>query len=203
MAGECPSKEQAAAIEAAVRSKYRDVAEEPEGRFPYPVGRAGALALGYEEAWLDAIPAEVVAAFVGVGDPFRVRRPSRGERVLDAGCGAGFDTFVSSLLVGSTGFAAGTDLCPEMLERPRRALASWEPRNVEFRAASVTSLPYDDASFDVVTSNGVLNLIPDKDAAFREIARVLKPGGTFAAADLLVVEDVPAALLADMDAWST
>ncbi len=203
MAGECPSADRAAEIEAAVREKYRAVARKPGGQFGYPVGRKGAKRLGYEAAWLDGAPADVVAGFVGVGNPLLVCRPGPGQRVLDAGCGCGLDSYVASMLVGPSGRAVGVDLSEEMLERPRRGLAAWGPKNLEFRAASVADLPFEDASFDLVVSNGVLNLVPDKDAAFREIARVLRPGGTFAAADLLVVEDVPQALLADMDAWST
>ncbi len=203
MAGECPSRDRAAQIEAAVREKYRAVARRPDGQFGYPVGREGAERLGYEGAWLDRAPADVVAGFVGVGNPFGVRRPDAGQRVLDAGCGCGLDSYVASMLVGAAGAAVGVDLSEEMLERPRRGLPSWTPRNLEFRAGSIADLPFEDASFDLVVSNGVLNLVPDKDAAFREIARVLRPGGTFAAADLLVVADVPQALLADMDAWST
>jgi SAM-dependent methyltransferase len=187
----------------AVRERYRVAAASPEGRFPYPVGRASAERLGYEPGWLDRIPADVVDRFVGVGNPFRVRRPSAGERVLDVGCGCGLDVFVASILVGARGSAAGIDLTPEMVDRARAAAATWPPRNVSFEAGDVEAMPFPDASFDVVLSNGSLNLAPDKDRAFREIARVLRPGGHLAAADLLVVDTVPPETLASMDAWST
>jgi SAM-dependent methyltransferase len=187
----------------AVRDKYRLCAESPGDRFPYPVGRASAERLGYEAEWLRRIPAPVVDRFVGVGNPFRARRPAWGERVLDVGCGCGLDVFVASILVGARGSATGLDLTPEMVDRARAAAALWPIRNVAFEAGDVEAMPFPDASFDVVVSNGALNLAPDKDRAFREIARVLRPGGHLAAADLLVVDTVPADVLASMDAWST
>ncbi len=184
----------ARALRQAIRGKYRGVARRPEGRFPYPVGRVSALRLGYTREWIDAAPAPVLRRFVGVGNPFRARRPRAGERVLDLGCGAGFDVFVASLLVGASGRAVGVDLA-------RRALRG--TGHAEVRVARAERLPFEAASFDVVISNGALNLVPDKDAAFREAWRVLRPGGIFVAADLLVTEEVPAEVLADMDAWST
>jgi arsenite methyltransferase len=183
----------------AVREKYRSVSVQPEGPFPYPVGRPSALGLGYEPQWLDAVPDDVLDRFVGVGNPFRLVRPEPGQRVLDLGCGSGLDVFVAALLVGAAGRAAGVDLTPEMLAWPRRHARA----NTEFREGTVEALPFDDHSFDLVISNGALNLVPDKDAAFREIFRVLRPGGAFAAADLLVTSTVPEEVLAGLDAWST
>lgn len=197
------SAAEAERLREAVREKYRRVAREPRGHFGYPVGRESALGLGYEEAWLDAIPEPVVEGFVGVGNPFRVRRPRRGERVLDLGCGSGLDAFVAALLVGARGGAVGVDLVPEMLEVAARGASGWEGGNVEFVPADVERLPFEDESFDVVLSNGVLNLVPDKDAAFREARRVLRPSGAFVAADLLVMASIPAEVLASVDAWST
>jgi len=200
---QCLSSERAEALREAVKKTYRAVAVQPAGRFPYPIGRDGATALGYEAAWLDAVPPEVVEAFVGVGNPFQVARPRPGEAVLDVGCGAGLDVFLAALLAGATGRAAGLDLTAEMLDRPRRSLAARRFGNVEFTVGSAEAIPYADASFDLVISNGALNLVPDKDRAFREIRRVLRPGGVFAAADVLVEETVPEALLTAVDAWST
>ncbi len=192
-----------ASIDARIRTKYAQVATRAEGHFPYPVGRASAERLGYEPEWIEAVPAEVVGRFVGVGNPFRVRTPRRGERVLDVGCGCGFDSFVASHLVGAGGEVVGVDLCEEMLDVARRGLTERAALALRFELASATALPFRDAHFDQVISNGVLNLVPDKPAAFREIARVLRPGGVLASADLVVVEDVPKEVLDDPAAWET
>lgn len=191
--------EQADELRRAVREKYRSVAQQPEGPFPYPVGRASALGLGYDPEWLEAVPDDVADRFVGVGNPFSIQRPERGARVLDLGCGSGLDVFVAAALVGAEGHAAGVDLTPEMLEWPWQHAAA----NTEFHEASVEALPFEDHLFDLAISNGALNLVPDKDAAFKEIFRVLAPGGVFAVADLLVTSTVPEEVLKGMDAWST
>ncbi len=190
-------------IRAAILQRYRSVSEIPTGQFPYPVGRESALGLGYQLEWLAAVSPAVVDRFVGVGNPFSVRRPEPGQRVLDVGCGCSLDTFVSGLLVGGDGRSVGVDVTPQMLEWARGALGAWALGNVELKEASVEELPFDDASFDLVTSNGVLNLVPDKADAFAEICRVLRPGGALAAADLLVEETIPAEVLQGKDAWST
>lgn len=189
-------------IIAAVKERYRKVALNPTGHFRYPVGWESALGLGYASEWLDAIPPEVIERFVGVGNPFNVKLPKQGDRVLDVGCGCGMDTFIAALLVGPEGRAVGLDLTVEMLEWPRRAALRSGLTNLKFQEGSAEKLPFDDGSFDLVISNGVLNLTTDKDSAFREISRVLRPKGIFAAADLLIVETVPEEVLADMDAWS-
>jgi SAM-dependent methyltransferase len=191
--------ERAEELRRAVREKYREVSVQPEGPFPYPVGRASAVGLGYEPEWLEAVPADALERFVGVGNPFSVRRPERGARVLDLGCGSGVDVFVAAQLVGAEGRAVGVDLTPEMLAWARRHATG----NVELHEAMIEDLPFPDASFDLAISNGALNLVPDKDAAFREIFRVLKPGGGFAVADLLVTTTVPEEVLKGLDAWST
>mgnify|MGYP001362374262 CR=1 FL=1 len=193
----------AAAICAEIRRKYRAVADSPAGAFPYPIGRESALGLGYEEGWIESIPPEVIDRFVGVGNPFRVESPREGDRVLDLGCGCGLDSFVASRLVGSRGAATGVDLTPEMLEIARRGLPSWPHRNLRFFEASAESLPFDKEAFDLVISNGALNLVADKDAAFRQVRRLLRPGGRFVAADLLIDEAVPEEVLARQDAWSS
>lgn len=187
-------------IRRAVLKKYAEVAADPAGRFPYPVGRDSARTLGYAPEWIDAVPAGVVEAFVGVGNPFRLQRPEPGWSVLDAGCGSGFDAFVAAALVGSSGRVVGLDLSPEMLARAR---AAWPPAWLEFIEGSLERLPFDDGFFDLVISNGVINLAPDKDAAYREIFRVLRPGGRFAAADLVQKKELPPEVLADPEAWST
>jgi arsenite methyltransferase len=190
-------------IRNAVRSKYRAVATEPEGHFPYSIGKESALNLGYDPLLLEKIPDKIVRRFVGVGNPLKIRTPHAGDYVLDAGCGCGMDTLIAALLTGPQGRAFGIDLTEEMLELPRSAAAAFKLGNVEFRAGSIEKLPFEDAVMDLVISNGVLNLIPDKATAFSEIARVLRPEGAFVAADLLVVDTIPDNVLKSMDAWST
>jgi SAM-dependent methyltransferase len=191
------------AIREAVRAKYRAVAAGPAGHFPYPVGREGLARLGYLPGWLAPVPAPLLDGFAGIGNPFGLRLPARGERVLDAGCGAAVDAFVAAHLVGPSGRVAGADLSAEMLAAPRREAARSGPRNLHLLQADLESLPFPDGSFDLVLSNGSLNLVPGKEAAYGELARVLRPGGMLAAADLAVVETIPGEVLRDMDAWST
>jgi len=184
-----------------IRRKYRRVAERAAGHFVYPVGRRSALRLGYRAGWLEGIPPGIVSRFVGVGNPFSIRRPARGGVVLDLGCGCGMDVLVAARLVGPRGAVAGIDLTPQMLVPARRAAA--RRPNVTFIEGNVETLPFETGTFDLAISNGVLNLAPDKDAAYREIRRVLRPGGILAVADLLVVETIPPETLAGMDAWSS
>jgi len=203
MTDQCLSEDRKAEITKSLKERYHAVAVHPAGHFKYPVGRESALGLGYEHEWLDAAPAEIVDRFVGVGNPFSVRKPESGQSVLDAGCGSGLDAFVAAILVGKDGRSVGVDLMPGMLEWPRKALPAWTLDNLEFKEGSMEQLPFEDESFDMVISNGVLNLVLDKDAAFQEIYRVLRPGGALAAADLIVVDTIPEKVLADKGAWST
>ncbi len=197
------SPKRSGALRAAVKRKYGDVAREPRGHFTYPVGPESLSRLAYAPGWLESIPPELTARFVGVGNPFSVRLPAPGERVLDIGCGCGVDTFVASALVGPTGRATGVDPTPEMLTWARSAPAPRASCTPTFEEASVEQLPFADGSFDVAISNGALNLATDKDAAFREIARVLRPGGELVAADLIIREAAPCAIIDNIDAWST
>ena len=197
------SPERAADIRTAIKTKYRSVSLQPEGHFPYPVGRESALSLGYDAAWIDSIREDVTARFVGVGNPFGFRKPHPGEHVLDIGCGCGMDTLIAASLAGEEGRSIGLDITEEMLGWARSAAAAMGRRNVGFLAGSADILPFADAAFDLVISNGALNLVPDKAAAFSEIARVLRPGGALAVADLLVMETIPPEVLASKDAWST
>jgi len=200
---DAPSFERAVEIRDAVKSKYRKVATSPEGCFAYPVGVESALKLGYHPSWLEFVPAEVSSRFVGVGNPFGIRAPKPGNRVLDAGCGCGFDTFIAAALAGPTGRAVGIDITAEMLAVALAGAGSFDKGNIEFREGSIEKLPFENACFDLVISNGVLNLIPDKQTAFLEIARVLRPEGILVAADLIVTETIPEEVLASTDAWST
>jgi SAM-dependent methyltransferase len=187
------------AIRAGIAEKYRKVAVSPEGLFRYPTGEASARGLGYPPDLLPAIPQPIRERFVGVGNPFALGPMRPGESVLDLGCGAGFDAFVAAQLVGPGGRVVGVDLSPEMLAVARAALAEAGFPQVEFSEGTVEVLPFPDTSFDVALSNGVLNLVPDKPAALREIFRVLRPGGRLQACDIGLVGD---RLPPDKACWS-
>jgi ubiquinone/menaquinone biosynthesis C-methylase UbiE len=167
------------------------VAESPEGLFKYPTGESSALGLGYPAQIVGALPADVRTRFVGVGNPFALGEVRPAEALLDLGCGGGFDAFVAAFMVGPAGRVVGVDLSPEMLAVAESARAAAGLSTVEFRQADVEALPFPDATFDVALSNGVLNMIPDKPAALREVFRVLKPGGRLQACDMGLVGDEP------------
>lgn len=203
MNDETTSPEKSEQLRASIREKYASVAQDANGKFPYPVGRESAVQLGYAVQWLDSVPSVVQERFVGAGNPFLYWKPAPGQSVLDVGCGAGFDSFVARLLVGDAGRVAGIDVTPEILTVARNARTRIDAPNLAFNAGAVETLPYARESFDAVISNGVLNLSLDKDAAFGELERVLRGGGVFVAADLLVDETIPEEVLAAEDAWSS
>lgn len=187
-------------IRAGILKRYAAVAAQPNDQFPYPVGRASARALGYDTVLLERIPAAVVERFVGIGNPLTLGTPQRGWHVVDAGCGAGLDAHVAAHHVGAEGEVIGIDLSDAMLEVARAAAGDLP--QLRFVAGPLEALPLPDASVDLVISNGVLNLAACKDTAFREIARVLRPGARLQAADLVLVKDLPENLRNDAFAWS-
>ncbi len=189
-------------IHNALRKRYTKVADQPVGQFKYPVGRGSAERLGYRAGVLDSMPASVVDHFVGVGNPFSLGEPRPGWRVVDVGCGAGFDSQVAAHYVGPAGEVTGVDMCPEMLAVARSGVAEAGCENVALVEGLAENLPVDDGWADLVISNGVLNLASCKSAAFGEIARVLRGGGRFQAADLILVKKLPGDLLDDEDAWA-
>ena len=192
-----------AALRDQVREKYRQVAEDPAGRFHFHTGRPLAARLGYDHSTVDALPDAAVESFAGVGNPFSLRRLAPGERVVDVGSGAGFDSFVAAGQVGATGRVVGVDMTPEMLQRSRRTATELGLAHVEFREGLAESLPVDDGWADAVISNGVINLCPDKQAVFAEIHRVLRPGGVLQFADIANGRPVPPEALRDIDLWTS
>jgi arsenite methyltransferase len=183
-------------IRQGIAEKYRKVAASPAGLFRYPTGAASIRGLGYPPDLVAGIPPAVQEHFVGVGNPFALGPIALGEAVLDLGCGTGFDALVAARLVGPAGRVVGIDLSPEMLAVARVGTGF---ARVEFAEAQVEALPFSDGTFDVVLSNGVLNLVPDKPGAVREIFRVLRPEGRLQACDIGLVRDEPPP---DRAAWS-
>ena len=185
-----------------VRVKYRDVAVAPHAQYHFHTGRPLTKRLGYDQTIVDALPDRAVESFAGVGNPFSLRRLQPGERVVDVGSGAGFDSFVAARLVGSEGRVVGVDMTEEMLDKSRATARDLDYRHVEFREGFAEQLPVDDAWADVVISNGVINLCADKRAVFDEVRRVLRPGGVLQFADIANGRAVPPEALRDIDLWT-
>jgi SAM-dependent methyltransferase len=170
----------------AVQGMYTEVASCPSKIFHFPTGRAACLFVGYPKEQLDAIPETAVESFAGVGYPFGVGRVQKGSRVLDIGSGSGTDILIASLLVGPSGRVFGLDMTPAMLNKARTNATKMGASHVELLKGNAEEIPLPDASVDVVTSNGVLNLVPDKPRCFSEIFRVLRPGGWIQISDIIL-----------------
>ncbi|MFE6509082.1 methyltransferase domain-containing protein [Nocardioides sp. NPDC057767] len=188
-------------LEAKVQQMYREVALHPDAGFHFELGRGLAESVGYDPARLDLVPADAVASFAGVGHFFDFADPRAGETLLDLGSGSGMDVFYAATLVGTSGKVIGVDFTPEQLAKARR-LAAGHADAVEFREGRLDDLPVEDGTVDCVISNGVINLCPDKALVFAEAARVLRPGGRLALAD--IVTDVPLAegIVCNADLWA-
>jgi SAM-dependent methyltransferase len=189
-------------IQDAVKEKYAEVSRSAEGKFNYPTGRDGAISQGYDPAVISSMPEALLKSFCGVGNPFALGPIHSGETILDVGCGAGFDLIVASRMVGKGGKVCGIDLTPEMAEKARGNLEQYGVLNYEIRVAGAESIPFPDKTFDVVISNGVLNLSPLKEKSFREIYRVLRPNGRLQFADIILKEDCAGAMCGTLEAWS-
>ena len=185
-----------------VRDKYRAVALDPHGAHHFHTGRPLAARLGYDDEVVDALPDRAVESFAGVGNPFSLRLPQAGERVVDVGSGAGFDSFVAATQVGPTGRVVGIDMTQQMLAKSRATAEQLGLANVEFRDGLAESMPVEDGWADVVISNGVINLCADKHAVFAEIHRVLRPGGVLQFADIANGRPVPIEAMRDVDLWT-
>jgi len=185
-----------------VREKYRAVAVEPDATYHFHTGRPLAIRLGYDPAIVDALPDRAVESFAGVGNPFSLRTIERGERVVDVGSGAGFDSFVAAHHVGPDGAVVGVDMTAEMLAKATDTADQLELTHVAFRHGLAEDLPVEDGWADVVISNGVINLCADKRAVFDEIHRVLRPGGVLQFADIANGRPVPIEAMRDVDLWT-
>jgi len=184
-----------------IKKTYASVSQEPQRDFVFPTGRAWAEDLDYP-AELARVPEGAVESFAGVANPYSLGRLKPGEQVLDLGCGAGTDSLIAAQMVGSEGSVAGIDMTAEMLEKARAAAVELGAENVEFVEGEVERLPFADMSFDVVISNGVIDLVPDKDAVFSEIHRVLRPGGRIQIADVTIQQPVSDEGKRDIDLWT-
>ena len=189
-------------LRGAIQGKYTDVAQTPEQGFHFHTGRPLAAMLGYAPADVDALPATTVDSFAGTGNPFAMGRLNPGETVLDVGCGAGFDSLQAARQVGPTGSVISVDMTEAMLDRTRLGAEALQLDTVDVRQGFAEALPTEDASVDVVISNGVINLTPDKAAVMAEIRRVLKPGGRIQIADIVVHQEVPRDARDDIELWS-
>jgi arsenite methyltransferase len=189
-------------LRAEVKLKYREVASDPTKGFHFHTGRPLARMLDYPRDVVDALPDRVVESFAGVNNPFSMGELQAGQVVVDIGSGAGFDSILAVQMVGRSGKVIGVDMTPEMREKSRSNAAQLGMDNVEFRDGLAEDLPVADSSVDVVVSNRVINLCPDKLRVYREIYRVLKPGGKIQIADVVVQKPLPDDAVADIDLWT-
>ena len=188
-------------LKSEIKKTYASVSAEPEREFVFPTGRAWAEDLGYPDE-LANVPESAVESFAGVANPWTMGRLAAGERVLDLGSGAGTDSLVAAQMVGDQGHVTGIDMTPEMLAKARSAATAMGVSNVEFVEGEAERLPFPDASFDAVVSNGVIDLIPDKDAVFAELHRVLAPGGRMQIADVTIQNPVSEEGRREIDLWT-
>jgi len=190
-------------IQDAVRRKYVEVSTSAGGKFNYPTGREGAILQGYDSNVIGGLKDEMVESFCGVGNPFRLGPVNPGDTLLDVGCGAGFDLIIASFLVGQRGKVCGIDITPEMGKKAKKNLFDAAVSDFDVRIAGAESIPYDDRTFDIVISNGALNLSPSKEKSFREILRVLKPHGRLQFADIVRKEACSPAGGNILESWSS
>ncbi|MDL5362634.1 methyltransferase domain-containing protein [Halalkalicoccus sp. NIPERK01] len=189
-------------LEREVKEVYRDVAQAPDGEFHFEMGRPLAERLGYPPEDLDRVPGEAIASFAGVGYHFDLAAIEEGEDVLDLGSGSGMDAFVAALHAGESGSVTGLDMTDEQLENARRLRDDGGFGNVSFEKGYIEDLPFEDGSFDVVISNGVINLSAEKERVFDEAYRVLRPGGRLALSDIISEERMPESIKTNADLWA-
>lgn len=191
-----------AELHARIQEKYREVASDPTAGYHFFTGRKAADHIGYPPSLLDDLPDDVVEAFAGVANPFHWGLPTAGDTVVDVGSGGGLDSVIAARAVGPSGEVIGVDMTQDMLDRSSRSASKLGLDNLEFREGRAEKLPIPDESADLVISNGVLNLVPDKQRAYSEISRVLKPGGRIQIADIVVEKPIPEGTQRDIDLWA-
>jgi SAM-dependent methyltransferase len=190
------------ALRKEVQDKYRAVATDPAAEYHFHTGKGHALNLGYPREAVERLPDSACEAFAGVANPFYWGLPRSGERVVDLGSGGGMDSFIAAMAAGNEGAVMGVDMTEEMVDRARATAERLGMTNVEFRTGLIEDLPVADGWADRVISNGVINLCPDKMRVYKEIHRVLKPGGVMTIADICVEKPVPESAMKDIDLWT-
>lgn len=186
----------------AIQDEYKKVAEEPGKGFHFHTGRHLTKIVGYKDEWLKGVSESSIESFAGTGNPFAMGTLTHGEKVVDVGSGGGIDSFVAARMVGADGKVIGIDMTPAMLEKARVAAVKSNIHNVEFIEAYMEEIPVPDSWADVVISNGVLNLTPDKQKVFGEMFRLLRPGGRLQIADIMVSREVPEGAKRKIDLWT-
>lgn len=189
-------------LETKVKAMYREVAENPHGEFHFEMGRTLAERLGYRSVDLDRIPMEAIESFAGVGYHFDLAAPVEGEALLDLGSGSGMDTFLAALRVGAQGMVIGVDMTDAQRAKAERLRDAHGFAQVTFAKGYIENVPQADASIDIVISNGVINLSPDKSAVFRDIARILKLGGRLAISDIVTEQPLPEGIACNPTLWA-
>ena len=189
------------ALRCEIRKEYAEVANHPSRGFHFHTGRPLARMLGYPDSWLEHVPETTIESFAGTGNPFAEAGITRGAQVIDVGSGGGIDSLIAAWMAGPDGRVIGVDMTPEMLAKARRSAAAIGASNVEFREGHAEVLPVEDGWASVVISNGAVNLCPDKLQVFREMNRVLRPGGRLQIGDILVLRPVPEAAKRNIDLW--
>jgi len=185
-----------------IKREYAEVATNPTKGFHFHTGRTLAALLGYSDELLEGIPESSISRLAGTGNPFALGPLHRGECVVELGCGAGMDTLIASRMVGPDGRVISIDMTPEMLDEARAAAADAGATNITFHLGFIEDIPLPDGCADVIISNGVINLAPDKRRVFREMHRVLKDGGRIQFGDIVVQKPVPEAAKQNIDLWA-